>query len=894
MTNEITLTIDNIEVTVPQGTLIVEAAKKIGKEIPVFCYHGKLEPVGMCRMCLVEVGTPVIDQATKQPALDANGKPVIRFFPKPMTACTTPVSPGMAVKVDSEAALADRKAVLEFLLTSHPLDCPVCDKGGECPLQDLTTRHGAGTNRFDYEDKQHFPKKYQLGDLMVLDMERCIICTRCVRFQNEIAHDPVLAIEERGRHAHIVSYSKPKFNSHYSGNTADICPVGALTTRDFRFGARSWELTNVPSICNHCGVGCNTVLGTRSGTIKRVMPRQNELVNEIWLCDKGRFGHHFNGSPRRLTTPLIREGDEFVETSWNEALIAVAENFASIKESNGAATMGGIAGARLSNEDLYLFQKFFREVIETNNIDHRVGLSAVLEDETAYTVGVGVGTNLGQIGQETTVLVMGADLDQEAPILYLRVAAASFKRGTHLINAGGRRTKLDAQAKTTLRYRYGTAAHLAWGIVASVVNQDLAKDLQGFHLYEEDLVGLPDYSPAKVADITGVSASEIEATAKAFASSENGIVLFGLEAGNDPSLRAALETLVLITGHAGKPNNGVIAVLPHANSRGAADMGVLPHRLPGYGSINKDEVGLSTAEMLGDNSSIRGMLIAGADPAAENEIYKATLSNLDFLVVQDLFLTETAKLANVVLPAKGVAERDGTFTNLERRVQSFEAAIQPPNSPLTKGEGNVWADWLIFTAIAGQMGADWGYASANGVMAEIIAQVPLYRQVKLGAPIGLTRPTSHYIYEGLSFTAEVREGVQWPTLAEDKTAKVPLRFIVPPEIQNQKSKIKNLMLVAPRVLYDDGRLLAEAEVVKNHVVKPMLWLSRADASKLGVADGEQVTVSRHGVAVTVAVQIYRLLNEGVAVLPRNLAGRLAEKLMGAAVFAEVEVQPVRN
>ena len=251
MADQVTLTIDGVAVTVPKGTLVVEAAKRAGNEIPVFCYHAKLESVGMCRMCLVEVGTPVVNRETGKPEMDRDGQPVIRFMPKPVTACTTPVSEGMVVKVNSEAALADRKAVLEFLLTSHPLDCPVCDKGGECPLQDLTIRHGPGMSRFDYEDKQHFPKKYPLGNLIVLDMERCIICARCTRFQEEIAHDPVLAIEERARYAHIVTYSNPPFDSHYSGNTTDICPVGALTSRDFRFKARPWELTNVPGICNH-------------------------------------------------------------------------------------------------------------------------------------------------------------------------------------------------------------------------------------------------------------------------------------------------------------------------------------------------------------------------------------------------------------------------------------------------------------------------------------------------------------------------------------------------------------------------------------------------------------------------------------------------------------------
>jgi NADH-quinone oxidoreductase subunit G len=888
MADQVTLTIDGVEVSVPKGTLIVEAAKRIRNEIPVFCYHAKLDPVGMCRMCLVEVGTPAIDPATKQPQLDGNGNPVIRFMPKPTTACTTPVSEGMVVKVNSEAALADRKAVLEFLLTSHPLDCPVCDKGGECPLQDLTIRHGPGKSRFDYEDKQHFPKKYPLGDLIVLDMERCVICARCVRFQSEVAYDPVLAIEERGRHAHIVTYSTPGFDSHYSGNTTDICPVGALTTRDFRFGARAWEMTNIPSVCNHCSVGCNTVLGTRTGEIKRIMPRQNEAVNEIWICDKGRFGHHFNGSPNRLTTPLVRKGNELVEASWGEALSLVAEKFGAIKQSSGPNALGGLGGARLSNEDLYLFQKFFRQVIGTNNVDHRLGLSAALEDETAYTVGVGLGTDLGRVGKGTTILVVGCDLDEEAPILYLRVAAASCKRGAHVINAGGRRTKLNAQAKTSLRYRYGTAAHLALGLLASVVQQGLVarewldSHTSGFADLEK---ALQDYAPDKVEKLTGLTAADIEAAAKAFAEAENGIILFGLEAGNDPALRAALEALALVTGHAGKANNGIIPVLPHANSRGAADMGLVPDRLPGYVPVEAGQVGLPAQEMLAEGSPIKGMLIAGLDPAAESDAYKTALDKLDFLVVQELFLTETAQLADVVLPARGAAERDGTFTNAERRVQAFDAGVPAP--------GVAWADWLILTAIAGQMGADWPYASADGVMAEITQTVPLYAGMEfenLVAPVSLARKTSHYIYEGMSFTADVREGVQWPSLAERESAQVPLRFIAPAA---PASNGPGLTLVAPRRLYDAGRLLAEAELMQPHLHQPHVLVSRTDAQKLGLANGDVVTVSQNGASVALPVQINRSVSEGIVVAPRNLAGRPAERLVGpGGLFSSVKVEKI--
>jgi NADH-quinone oxidoreductase subunit G len=616
------------------------------------------------------------------------------------------------------------------------------------------------------------------------------------------------------------------------------------------------------------------------------MPRQNEAVNEIWICDKGRFGHHFNGSAKRLGMPLIRKGEQLVEAEWGEALALIAEKFGAIKASHGANALGGIVGARLSNEDLYLFQKFFRQVIDTNNVDHRIGLSAALEDETAHTVGVGVGTDLGRVGKGTTILVVGCDLDEEAPIFYLRVAGAAVKRGAHLINAGGRRTKLDAQAKTTLRYRYGTAAHLVLGLLAATVQQGLvAKEWLDSHTtgFADLEKALQNYTLDKVAAVTGISAEEIDTAAKAFTEAQNGIIFFGLEAGNDPALRAGLEALTLITGHAGKPNNGLIAVLPHANSRGAADMGLVPDRLPGYVPVEAGAAGLSAQEMLAAGSPVKGMLLAGVDPAAESAAYRTALENLDFLVVQELFLTETAKLADVVLPARGVAERDGTFTNAERRVQAFDPGVPAP--------GKAWADWLIVTAIAGQMGADWSYASADGVMAEITQTVPLYREMKfenLTAPVSLARRTSHYIYHGMSFTASVREGVQWSTLAEHSDAQIPLRFIAPVAPAGEAS---GLTLVAPRFLYDDGRLLAEADLIQPHIQSPQLLLSRSDAQRLGVANGDTVTVAQNGTSLALPVQVNRMVNEGVVLLARNLAGRPAETLLGpGASHGIVEIQ----
>jgi NADH-quinone oxidoreductase subunit G len=830
-------------------------------------------------MCLVMVGTPAVDRATGKPELDADGNPVIRFFPKPMTACTTPVSPGMKVVTQSEESVADRTAVLEFLLTSHPLDCPICDKGGECPLQDLTYSHGPGKSRFNYEAKHHGPKKVPLGDLIVLDTERCVICARCVRFQDELAGDPVLAIENRGRDAKIVTYSDPPFDSHFSGNTTDICPVGALTSRDFRFGARAWEMVNIPSISAFGSMGDNIVLGTRIGAIKRIMPRQNEVVNEIWISDKTRFGHHFTDSPNRLTTPLIKQNGQFVEASWNDALSLIADKFASAD-----GKIGGIAGAHLSNEDLYLFQKLFREVLKSPHIDHRVGLSSAIQDELAYEVGVGVGTDIGRLRKGTVIFNLGSDLDEEAPTLFLRVRTAA-RNGAYLINAGGRWTKLDSVAQSALRYRYGTAAQLVWGMVAAILEDGLEnKDFVAGRVKGlDDLkTSLKDFSPATIANGSGVSEAQIRAAAKTFAEAENGIILYGAEAGNDPSLKAALRSLALITGHAGRANNGVTAILPHANSRGAVDFGILPDRLPGYVKV-EGEPGMSAHAMLTTKSGLKALYIAAADVSAESEAYRAALGTIDFVVVQDLFMTETAKQADVILPAKGTYERDGSYTNIDRRVQAFDAGVPSP--------GLAWADWLIISAIAGRLGADWGYASADGVMAEITQTVSLYNQMhfsNLLTPITVERHRQHYIYAGMSFTSDVREGLQWSTQAEKSDSSFDLRFVAPAETAKAE-----WLVVTPHVLYDGGVLISQSEMLLGQLEQPKASFSRLDAEKLGVKNGDTVTLtSAHG-SVTLPVRTNRLLPEGVISIPRNLSGAPAEKLLGGeGVTVAVEVSKV--
>ena len=356
MSDTVKIYIDGKEYEVAAGSNLVDAAKwHAGNDIPVFCYHPKMEPVGMCRMCLVELGTPGRDRATGEVMLNDDGSPQIRYFPKLQTACTTTVSDGMHVKTDTPEVIDARSDVLEFLLSSHPLDCPICDKGGECPLQNLTMRHGPQSSRMYFEDKQLLEKHYPLGDLIFLDRERCIQCARCVRFQDEIVGDDVLAFHERGRRLQIITHSDPGFDTYFSGNTTDICPVGALTTGDFRFGARPWELNEVPSISPWDCAGENISLSMRldrefdgKAMIKRVMPRQNEWVNEIWISDKTRFGHHFTRSQDRLQTPQTRSGAGMRESDWGTVLPQLAETLEAAE-----GDIAAIAGSGMSNEDLW-------------------------------------------------------------------------------------------------------------------------------------------------------------------------------------------------------------------------------------------------------------------------------------------------------------------------------------------------------------------------------------------------------------------------------------------------------------------------------------------------------------------------------------------------------------
>lgn len=849
MAKMVTLKIDGVQVTVPEGTLIVNAAKKVGIDIPVFCYHPKMEPVGMCRMCLVEIGRPVIDRATGQAVLEMDGSPKIQFGPKLETACTTPVSEGMVVLGTSEKAKQGRKDVLEFLLTSHPLDCPVCDKGGECPLQNLTMEFGPGESRYLYDEKKHNAKHVPLGELIYLDRERCIHCGRCVRFQNEIVDDPVIGFFNRGRSLEIVSYSEPGFDSYWSGNTSDICPVGALTTSDFRFKARPWELRAAASICNHCPVGCNTTLNVRrevvSGgewVVKRVMPRQNEAVNEIWICDKGRFGIPFaTHTEKRLTQPLVRRDGELLPATWEEALDLVAERFKSA--GSGLFTL---ASGRLANEDLFNLQQFSKKVQgQAALYTHMSG------GELTTKLGFAPGTNFADMGTGSAFLVVASDLEEEAPLWWLRVKQAA-ERGAKLIVLNPRETKLDRYANFSLRYPFGMAS----GSVLAMTNSLSAKRPE-----------LPD----GLQTLTG--SKLFNDAAQAFASAENAVVIFGSEGmglAESEVLAQACANLLISTGHTGRPNNGLLAVWSRANDQGAWEMGWEP--------VN---------DLMGALENARALYIAAADPVGDDPAFQAAFGADKFVVVQDLYLTQTARLADVVFPAQSFIEREGSYTSGERRVQRFYPAIQPVNalpeqvsspgtskSPLLTSVRSPWqgpqADYAIPVWLADRMGIQ-GLAKggAASVFLELAKTIPVFEGINYQklAEVEEQWPMvgrSDLYYGGTTYENSQGLGVQLPLPSETPQLSWP-------QLVDFKLPKLGLMAFPITRLYDRGNTLMPSELLHQRIDGPFVVLSAHDAERMKVSNGDMLRIafSETGVSMVVSTRVDENLPERVVLVPRS-------------------------
>lgn len=834
------INIDGKEYELPAGGNLVDLAKwHADNDIPVFCYHPKMEPVGMCRMCVVELGMVEKDRQSGEILRDEKGDAKVRWFPKLQTACTQTVSDGMYIRTDTQKVKAGRESVIEFLLTSHPLDCPICDKGGECPLQNLTMAHGNGVSRMYYDDKLHLDKHYPLGDLIFLDRERCIQCARCVRFQAEIVGDDVLAFHERGRRLQIITNSDPGFDTYFSGNTTDICPVGALTTADFRFGARPWELTEVPSISPWDAAGENISLSTRldrdfggRAMIKRVMPRQNEYVNEIWISDKTRFGHHFTRSADRLTKPLVRKGSSQTETVWDELLPKVAE---ALKSAGG--NVAAIAGGMASNEDLFELAQLVKGLGGS-----RLGAWSPTHTgaDLVAQVGLPSGSNLGDLGKGDAVLVIASDLEEEVPTWRLRLKRAQ-DHGALLVVANARSTRLEEIATeqpdvrgrivngAAIRYGAGEAAHVMANLRKD--NKEIAEKL------------------ANARNLVIVAGAE------------------GLDLAGHRALTQAAANFLIESGHAGKKNSGLMVPLPGANGMGLHYMGFTPEATHELAANPPKALILLNAEVLNE------------DPAAA-----AWLSKVETVIALSLFPDHATQQAQFALPVQSFAERDGTYTNGERRVQRFYTAQGPM--------GDAVPAWKAIGAIREALGLGRARLSAAAVMLELAQAVPAFAGMRYKE---LARTERQFpdvggddkYYGGTAYQNKGGVGKQIAAAAESGEAKAG-KVDLPQPVKAGKDA---LVAIPVARLYDRSTAFQATAMVHSRVAQPFVMLSAADAKKHKLQDGDFVEVSFDSGKVQGRVQVSEDLAAGAVFVPRMLAATPAPLAPAVASISKIS-EPV--
>ena len=650
----VTLTIDGAEISVPAGTLIIRAAETIGKYIPRFCDHPLLDPLGACRQCLVE----------------------IEGQRKPLTACTTPVAEGMVVKTEftSELAREGQEGVLEFLLINHPLDCPMCDKGGECPLQDQALAYGPGGSRY-IDPKRRFTKPVPISPLVKLDRERCVLCARCTRFSDQIAGDPFIELFERSALEQVAIFEDEPYDSIFSGNVIQICPVGALTSSTFRFRARPFDMAGADSTCNRCASGCRITVQTRRGQLVRVLAKDDPAVNEEWICDKGRFGYAYAQSPERLVEPLVRKEGEFVAVSWAEALQVVADRIIAARE--GGTSSAIIAGQQLVDEDAYAISRFARTVLGTNDVDARRMLGGEGEDAVLAAIPKSITATNKDIDAAKLILTVGIDLHEESPIVFLRVRKAA-RKGVAVREIGPRRTTSRISGAAWTQCRPGGEAAVLAGIARAL-------EVRGNS-------GLDPFTRAAMqSGDPGIPGDQIEALASTLQSAHGSVVvLAGDGLGSVPGALALAWNVTAAIG-------GKFGWVPRkAGARGALWAGLHPALLPGGRSAASEDDRAAFGDVWGiDPPAARGrdaraifqnaanlgaLFLAGVDPVADfedAELAARALDDAPFVVALDLFLTESAKRADVVLPAAAVYERDGTQTNWEGRPQPVRAAVPP-------------------------------------------------------------------------------------------------------------------------------------------------------------------------------------------------------------------------
>jgi len=865
MTDEdkITITVNGKEIECNKGDTYFEAINKHHIGIPTLCHDPELKPSGACRICVIEI----------------EGARSL------MPACSTPVNPGAVVHTNSERVREARQTIVELLLTSHPLNCIVCEKSGACKLQQLAYAYVPEERLSKYIGERPKSSLSEKNEFFVLNYEACIRCGLCVRVVDEIQICGVLSLENRG----FDIYPSAGFGRTFEeagcvacGNCVAVCPVGALVSNSSKGAGRAYDLKKIKTTCVYCGVGCqlDLVYNTETNKIAYVNSNRENVVNGLALCVKGRYGWDFVNHPDRIDTPLIKKNGEFVEATWEEALDLIEQKLKQIKQESGPNALAFLSSAKCTNEENYLMQKLSRAAIGTNNVDHCARLchaSTVTGLARAFGSGAMTNSISDLVNDSEVIFVIGSNTTEAHPVIGIKIKQAIVNEKSKLIVADPRRIELADFSEIYLQQRPGSDVALINAMMKVILEEDLYDEAfinsrtEGF---EEFKKGLENTALDILCKVANVSVEDVKKAARLYANAKSASIVYSMgitqhTTGTDNVL--SLANLAMLTGNIGRPGTGVNPLRGQNNVQGACDLGALPNVYPGYQSVEDakirekfakswgvseldDKIGLTVVEIMNaaHEGTIRGIYIMGENPALSdpnlNHVREA-LDKVEFLVVQDLFLTETAKYADVVLPGVSFAEKDGTYTNTERRVQRVRRALEHV--------GNRRDDWMILQEMLNRFGISKKYSHPSEIMDEIASVSP--------------------IYAGISFDRIEKTGLQWPCkdknhegtkilhqeqFSRGKGKFHPISYIDPAELPDADYP---LILTTGRILYHfhTGEMTRRSKGLHERRPVERSQVNSKDAKKLGIKDGDKIIIeSRRGKVTTIA-RVTDKIQEGV-------------------------------
>ncbi|MBF0557711.1 MAG: NADH-quinone oxidoreductase subunit NuoG [Nitrospirae bacterium] len=840
----ITVTINGKQIKIEKAVTVLDAARIAGIKIPTLCHHDLLESFGGCRLCLVEV----------------------EKLPRLQTACTMYITDGMVVQTETERVVEARKAMLEFLLINHALDCPYCDKAGECDLQDLVMKYGPSSGRFA-EGKRKHPESYD-DPIIVRNMERCISCTRCVRMCDKVQGASAISMVNRTSKTFVEPFSGGRYNCEYCGNCLTVCPVGAIMSRLHKHTYRPWYIEkNVDTICSFCGVGCTVTAQVRGNSIIRVIPEIGKGVNKGLLCNRGRFGYDYINSGGRLTSPLIRKNGVLEAATWSEAIAYVAGRLQDVKDKSGGSAIAGIASARCTNEDNYVFQKFMRAAIGSNSIDSAAAFAFAPAQKYFESIfGQGVTANpISGIAKADGVFVIGGDPTSVNPVLGLQIRAAAQKK-VPVITVGYTPGLRNFSTHSILPAPFAETSLLAAIVseLSRIKSPDVIKSAFG-----EIIRSIQPVSSEDAQNACGIPADEIRGCADALAGMTNPAIIIG----RDIILRSDGHTNLLLLAALMQLINGRIYLASEQpNERGIIDMGCVPDSLPGGRPIAVDSFRKRYEEFIGSpipssqglglmeiiaaahSGQVKALYVMGENIAfnvPDHSYVKEALEALDFLVLQDSFMTETARMADVVLPTLSWAEKEGSFTNLEGRMQHLQKVV----------DGQGIDDWSALAEISTLLGVEMHYKGVKDVMAEIARVSPLHKGI----------------------TYEDMEGGQcmWPYKGEPLRHDLVLPGIDMPDVKSMLRKPgKDMVYIGvDKPLFHSGSLSRNSQALSSISSKPFARIGGGLAGRLSLADGDYVTISTSAGSLDMPVMLFADMPENLVLVPNNFEGAGVYKIL---------------